>query len=721
MFYTNFFKIHKIYHLLSIYTLILLCQNILVHSIYAGEKRVALVIGNSNYMESPLINPVNDATDIGASLQALGFRVEVATNLSHTQIQEKIQAFGEQLNKADVGFFYYAGHGIQAEGTNYLIPISTDMSNQNAIINEAISISSILQKMEQSGNGINIIVLDACRNNPLTRRFSQSPSLEQGLAIVKAPSASFIAYATAPGNVAADGNEKNGLYTQYLLKNINIPGQTIEQLFKKVRGSVVQASNGAQVPWENSSLLGEFYFVELSESDIALANNQDYSIEQYELDFWQSIQKNPSRDLYESYLKKFPQGSFTLTVRQKLKELGNGQLTISSNVFGDSIKINGDFRGTSKSTFSLEPGKYSIEISKLGFNTIYKKINIQSKQHLSLQFAMQANKNHKKKSRSTSETLNSNTHTIKNQVQNVILPEPEVIQKIIDNKPHLLDAIGKNFSSTMLNSEIPNNKKATNEKLEPIITMPFVHVKSACFTMGSKPLEEGRLNDEKEHEVCLTKDFWIGKFEVTQEQWQKVMGYNPSFFKGCGGNCPVERVSWDEVQGFIFKLNLQTGQQYRLPTEAEWEYAARADTKLSTYAGDSMLLGQNNASNLNKIAWYSGNSSVKYKGGRYCEDWDEKEFTAIRCGVHSVGMKQPNPWMMYDMIGNIWEWTADIYGSLSTKKITDPQGALKGNKRVVKGGSWADSLSQNRSAARYGFSQNKKMNHVGFRLVRTID
>lgn len=687
------------------YLITILCLLMLLVSAdsFAVEKRVALVIGNSNYADSPLKNPVNDASDIAEVLTNLGFDVEVATNLSHEEIKEKLQDFGQQLGKADVGFFYYAGHGVQAEGVNYLIPVSADMSDQDAIIKEAISTSSILQKMELAGNGINIVVLDACRNNPLTKSFKSSSN--KGLAIIQAPSASFIAYATAPGYVAADGTGENGLYTQYLLKNLETPGQTIEQMFKKVRVSVVQESGGQQVPWENSSLLGEFHFVELSESDKKMGLVNYYTPDQFELKFWQTVQKNPSRAQYEAYLKKFPKGDFRLIAQKKLKEMGNGMLTIHSNVFGDSIKINNEYRGTSKATFSLEPDEYTIEVSKMGFDSITKKITVLPEQHLDMQFSLQAS------IKPVSNDMRSSV-AAENKLNKVILPEQELVQTPYTEHLDVIHVTADKMISDA--SKRP-------EKTEAIINMPFVQVKSGCFTMGSPFLEEGRLNDEQQHRVCLSKDFWIGKYEVTQAQWQKVMGYNPAFFKGCGPNCPVERVSWDEVQGFIFKLNLQTGQNYRLPTEAEWEYAARADTRLSTYAGDSELLGQNKATRLNKIAWYSGNSGVQYKGGQYCEDWDEKEFAAQRCGTHPVGLKQASPWQVYDMIGNVWEWTQDKYGSLSDKDATDPRGAASGNKRVVKGGHWAGTLSQNRSAARYGYTKNRKVEHVGFRLVRTVE
>ncbi|MCP3851484.1 MAG: SUMF1/EgtB/PvdO family nonheme iron enzyme [Gammaproteobacteria bacterium] len=685
-----------------------------LHTAVAAEKRIALVVGNSQYSSSQLTNPKNDATDMRDALQGLGFDVELALDLSFSEMSDEITRFGQKLNSADVGLFFYAGHGVQVDGVNYLIPTNIELSEADNSSDNIISTSYILKKMELAGNGVNIMVLDACRNNPGFEDFKASPS--PGLAVIEAPTASFIAYSTAPGNVASDGSGRNSPYTQSVLKNIEMPGQTIEQMFKKVRVAVVQDTNGLQVPWENSSLLGEFYFVEPVVSDALGEATTYYSAEQFELDFWKSVQAEATREMYESYLKKFPKGNFSLSAKDKLKRLGNGLLTIHSNVFGDSIKVDGEYRGTSKSVLSLEEGEYDIEVSKPGFDTLSHKIKIASKQHMDLQFTLQA----------SSSIIASNTSMPTQKTSRGIkLPEPEVVIKelnddITDIVP--MKGMKNNKHQPKVNVLVQYNTKETvvkkiRKKIEPIINMEFVKIDTGCFKMGSPPLEEGRSNDEKEHKVCLNNDYWMGRYEVTQEQWQKVMGYSPSFFSGCGKDCPVERVSWNEIQGFIFKLNLQTGQKYRLPTEAEWEYAARSGRQTSLYAGESELLGQNNATLLSDIAWYSGNSEANYPGGRYCEDWDEKEFEAVRCGTQPVGQKQPNQWSLSDMMGNVSEWTNDIYGNLSTRDVSDPSGATTGNKYVVKGGSWEGSLSRNRPASRYGYTKNKKLENVGFRLV----
>ncbi|MGR9052380.1 MAG: caspase family protein [Gammaproteobacteria bacterium] len=223
-----------------------------------AEKRIALVIGNSAYRDSPLTNPVNDAKDMSEALKEDGFEVSTFTDIDRKQMRDAIRDFGEGLRKADTGLFYFAGHGIQVQGRNYLVPLGADVHSADEVQDESIEAGSVLRKMESAGNRVNIVILDACRNNPFARSFR---SLETGLARMDGPVGSFIAYATAPGSVAADGDGRNGLYTQYLLEALRQPGLSIEQMFKRVRSGVTTATQGQQIPWESSSLLGEFVFL----------------------------------------------------------------------------------------------------------------------------------------------------------------------------------------------------------------------------------------------------------------------------------------------------------------------------------------------------------------------------------------------------------------------------------------------------------------------------
>lgn len=226
-----------------------------------NESRVALIIGNSNYAGSPLKNPTNDAKTIAQELKQINFDVNVVTNASYQEMKKAISEFGKKLslNKNTVGLFYYAGHGIQIKGKNYLVPTDAAIEGEADVEVYAVDMEGLLSNLEFANNRMNIIIMDACRNNPFGRSFRSAAG--NGLATVNAPTGTIIAYATSPGSTAADGTGNNGLYTQEFVKALKTPGLQIEEVFKKVRTQVKELSGGKQIPWENSALEGNFYFV----------------------------------------------------------------------------------------------------------------------------------------------------------------------------------------------------------------------------------------------------------------------------------------------------------------------------------------------------------------------------------------------------------------------------------------------------------------------------
>jgi hypothetical protein len=241
----------------AIVLMLILFADIQVTSTFAAERRTALVIGNANYDKSRLRNPVNDANDIAKALGELGFNVTLKTDASQKVMEQSIKDMGRQLISGGVGLFYYAGHAIQYQGRNYLIPLHTDIDTEADVKYEAVDAGRVLTQMEQAGNSLNIIILDSCRNNPFARSFR---SAEQGLAKMDTPAGSILAYATAPGSVAADGTGRNGLYTSMLLKHMATPDMDLQELFMQVRKEVRLASNNMQTPWESTSLTRHFYF-----------------------------------------------------------------------------------------------------------------------------------------------------------------------------------------------------------------------------------------------------------------------------------------------------------------------------------------------------------------------------------------------------------------------------------------------------------------------------
>lgn len=221
-------------------------------------------------------------------------------------------------------------------------------------------------------------------------------------------------------------------------------------------------------------------------------------------------------------------------------------------------------------------------------------------------------------------------------------------------------------------------------QLANTIGMKFVLIPAGSFMMG-----EG----SEMHQVTISKPFYMQTTEVTEGQWQRVMGNNPSRFKDCGGDCPVEQVSWNDAQEFIRKLNgLEGTDNYRLPTEAQWEYASRSGGKNEEWAGTS------NGSSLGSYAWYNANSGSK---------------------THPVARKQPNGLGLFDTSGNVWEWVQDWKGNDPAGSVTDPSGPSSGSSRVLRGGSWLDNARLCRSSRRYGYDPDLRYSSLGFRLLRT--
>ena len=221
------------------------------------SERVALVLGNAEYSASPLKNPVNDARAMAALLEEAQFEVQLLENATYAQMEDALHAFGQKLSRARVALFYYAGHGVQSQGRNYLMPVDASVQKPHELRYQTLELGRILETMESAGSATNLVILDACRNNPFESAWR---SEQRGLAPVRAPGGTFVAFATAPGEVAADGSGQHGLYTEALLQNLRTPGVPVELAFKRVRQNVLQASNQQQIPWDQSSLTTDFRF-----------------------------------------------------------------------------------------------------------------------------------------------------------------------------------------------------------------------------------------------------------------------------------------------------------------------------------------------------------------------------------------------------------------------------------------------------------------------------
>ncbi|MBR5977526.1 MAG: formylglycine-generating enzyme family protein, partial [Verrucomicrobia bacterium] len=253
--------------------------------------------------------------------------------------------------------------------------------------------------------------------------------------------------------------------------------------------------------------------------------------------------------------------------------------------------------------------------------------------------------------------------------------------------------------------------------LSDTVSLDMIRIEPGTFMMGSPEDELGRQDDEVQHQVTLTQGYWLGKYEVTQAQYEAVMGKNPSCYKGA--DLPVEQVSWNDAVKFCEWLTAQEraagrlpeGYEYTLPTEAQWEYACRAGTTTAFNNGTNIptMLQRTDrpCPNLDPLAWYGYNSGEYNSAGNYTGNG--KTFP--------VGQKQPNAWGLYDMHGNVWEWCLDRYGSYPSSAVTDPKGPATGSGRVMRGGSWYFFAYYCRSAYRYGSDPGRNGSNYGFRVA----
>lgn len=308
---------------------------------WSGEAlaaaRVALVVGNGDYAPEigKLKNPASDARLMADTLKGLGFEVSLVTDADQKAMKRAIREFGQKLRETGpngIGLFYYAGHGVQVDGENFLLPIGAEIEAEGDVELEAVSASSILSQMQFAGNAVNLAFLDACRNNPLTRSFRSGT---RGLARVDAPRGSFVGYSTAPGDVSVDGDADNSPYALALVEELSTPGLSIEEAHRAVRGKVLAATNQRQTPWDSSSLTGPVVLKEVtmvapvtpatpapapaepapSQSSGGGANQQA------ELLFWDSIKASDNPATFEAYLTQFPNGVFAGLARAKIDEL----------------------------------------------------------------------------------------------------------------------------------------------------------------------------------------------------------------------------------------------------------------------------------------------------------------------------------------------------------------------------------------------------------------
>lgn len=640
-----------------------------------NQKRLALVIGNADYKyTAKLKNAANDAIDVAAAFRELGFEVIEGVNQDKRGMEKLILDFGNRLYKqgGGTGVFFFAGHGVQFDGKNYLVPVDADIPTEDEIQYRTVEMSLLLRKFVSAKNNLNIIILDACRNNPFAKEWSESRnvSADDGLAKMAAPKGTILLYATEPGKVALDGDGRNGTFTEALLQHIKKPNLELDSMYKAVARSVSEKSKNKQLPYKEGTNVDDFYFAGTSENptpgrqapvimtdEDAKVTVKDAALRERET--WDAVKTQTDAESFRIYLEAYPNGANAVKAKIKLEQL-----------VWDSVKSSND---------KLKIQSYLKEFSD-GANSAMARIKLRQLE-----------------ARETTVADNSaevEESPVKEPLPDKVKPKAE--------KPKLtpVPVIGKKRGKT---DPTIKNEVRTNS-----VGMELVSIPAGSFMMGLSPggfqetLRYARKeyadedmptwfdNEKPQRKVTFSDGFWMGKTEVTQAQWAAVMGETPNLEKDCG-ECPIRRVSWESAKLFIEKLNERNdGFEYRLPSEAEWEYAARAGTT-GLFAGP-----------IDEMAWHNGNADGK---------------------THPVGLTRANAYGLFDMYGNVEEWCEDVYSPSYEGLPVDGSANIEigeTKRRVIRGGSWNNFPTKSRSTARNSHLASSISATIGFRVAARL-
>jgi formylglycine-generating enzyme required for sulfatase activity len=656
-------------------TILALLLGSIVSAQALADKRAALVIGNSSYRNVPsLSNPSNDATEVASLFRSAGFSiVDVRRDLGISDLRRAISDFAEAASDVDVAVIYFAGHGIEMDGANYVIPVDAKLSRDFDIEDETVSVDRILKSIE-SAKRLRLIILDACRDNPFLRTMKRtiaSRSVGRGLAKIEpAVSDTLIAFAAKAGSVALDGDTKNSPFTAALLHNIASPGLDLRIAFGRVRDEVLKVTNRKQEPFVYGSLGGSVISI-VDAPKIPPPLTTDEIV-------WNAVKDSTHSAVFDEFLNKFPASQHSKAAQSRRDDLKREQATavpapVPPPPPADEIVWN------------------AIKDSRAAaiFEEYLSKFPDSSRQ---------------KEVKARLDEINKDDALNGKQLAAVVPP------------PHAQPAIERDPSAKGIDLELKVLEDAAEILLKPKANFKecdkcpeMVVIPAGNFLMGSPQNEPRREAVEgPQHRVTISHPFAVGRFAVTFEEWDICVAdggcnaYRP-WDNGWGrGKRPVISVSWQDAKSYTAWLSQRTGKQYRLMSEAEREYVARAGTTSPFWWG----------------------TSVSRRNANYDDKAMKDKPTNVSSGQKTmpVDSYQPNPWGLYQVSGNIWEWVEDCMNNGYAGAPANGSAWITGNceKRVLRGGSWISDASLVRSAGRYGVQADGRVGNVGFRVARAL-
>jgi len=620
-----------------------------------GEPaRVALVIGNAAYAGAPLPNARGDARAMRDTLAALGFDVMLREDLDHAGMARALAEFRGRLAGGGVGLFYFAGHGLAAGATPVLLPVDADGSAPHRLLTAGTALDAVLASMPAARPGArNVLILDTCLDDPYRGAAVTPPA---------APAGTVIAYAAAPGATASDG-ARHGVFTAALLRTLAAPGADAESALREAGRIVGARTAHAQQPWVSSALAAPLplgaatHATTGAAAGLAAAGAAEParispalyaqrgilpkdSDEQYELTFWESIKNSNFASDYEAYLKAYPNGRFAPLARARIERLRASAPKTDAGTAAERPRA-APAPSTAQGTVAPPPAR------------------------------AQSGK---------------------------VQPAPAAGTSASASAPSSASSAS---SASIRQREVASGAVTVDVKpgeLKDCPACPVLHsVPAGTFTMGSNG---GDPTEKPPHHVAIGQPFAIGKYEVTVEQWNACAdgGGCPRIatVAGAARNAPMRDVSWDDAQQYAAWLSKASGKRYRLPTEAEWEYAARGGTATLYWWGDQMR-----------------------KGTANCKDCGEPWSADAPANAGSFAA---NGFGLHDVNGSVWEWVADCWhvsykGAPADGRAWDEPGC---SVRVIRGGSWQEGASYMLSSTRFKYSASVRQSQNGFRVARDL-
>ena len=694
------------------------------------ERRVALVIGNANYKRSgiSLSNPRNDAQDISAVLATVGFEVVTAIDTSKRDMDFALQRFARLATNADAALFFYAGHAMQFQGRNFLMPIDAELEDEISIRYQMVGLEEVRAALDQA-HGIKIMILDACRNNPLANRLNQtiaasrSVAATRGLARIGKTEGMVVAYATAPDDVAQDGQGRNSPFTAALLKRLQEPGLEIGLMFRRVASDVNAQTAGRQRPETYISLLSDYY---LNQTDITA---------------WDRIKDQDDVAALRDFASKYPsspRASFARSRLEVLERFAKEREDLARRAREDEQRkgAEAEAQRIAREAAARRETEERVRAEQLAAQ---RRIEEEQKRQeaVRLEAANQEAQRQQLAEQKRQEAVHKQEEEKKRIAALRLLEEQERNEALRQQRQtdRLSSQQAPSPPVTDLSKPKPWEVFRDCPRCPELVVIP-----AGEFVMGSSKEDInnglGAANEAPQHMVFIKRPLAVGRFEVTRDEFETFVhasGYkigdrcytlesntpreradrsfrNPGYVQT--GVHPVVCVNWRDAKAYVEWLSQSTGKTYRLLSEGEWEYVARAGSLLPYGFGKDateVCKFGNGADQTAKLAMLPTDYA-------YMNCTDNYPYTA------PVGSFKANAMGLFDLLGNVWEWTGDcFYDDYLTAPSDGSARAGAGcQARAVRGGSWFSTGKSLRPAVRAKATDNARYDDVGFRVARVL-